>query len=420
VSIFGFVDRQVLSLLAEPIKHALDLSDAQVGLLQGLGFAIFSTFLVYPLGVMADRYDRRLILAGCVIVWSIATAACGLGRNFFELLAATIGIAVAETALVPIQYSILPDLFPFRQRVLANNIVYLASFLGIALGLMFGGAAIAALTKLHSALPVVLRSWDSWRLVFVAVALPGPVFVVLIALLKLPRTVQPVGLSDTASPSDFAAYLRRHLRTVILIFGSISMYVFAYGAVFYWIAIMLIRYYGYSPSSGGIALGVELAAQTVIGLTIASLAMRVVAPRLGRLATLRISRIAMLVAFAPTPFLLLATSTLQIFGLVLISGTAGVVAGCLSPNLFQDISPPHLRARVAAFSGIIIGLIGGAGSILVGFVSDSLHSYPKSLILAMVLVGSPGWLLAWWLMRLAEAPFRRTLSELNATETVAI
>jgi len=71
---------------------------------------------------------------------------------------------------------------------------------------------------------------------------------------------------------------------------------------------------------------------------------------------------------------------------------------------------------VAAFSGIIIGLIGGAGGILVGFVSDWLHGNPKSLVLAMVLVGTPGWLLAWWLTRLAEQPFRRTLAALGTTE----
>lgn len=420
VSIFGFVDRQVLSLLAEPIRHAMHLSDAQIGLLQGLGFAIFSTVLVYPIGVLADRYDRRIILSACVILWSVATAACGLGRNFFELLIATIGIAVGETALVPLQYSMLPDLFPFHQRVMANNIVYLASFLGIAAGLMFGGVAIAALERLHSALPLVLQSWDSWRLVFFAVALPGPLFVVLIALLKLPRKDRPGGATNTASAAGFGAYLRAHHKTIIPIFGSISMYCFAYGAVFNWLAILLIRYYGFSPSSGGIALGGQLAAQTVIGLTIASWAMRIVAPRLGRLATLRISMIAMLVAFVPTPFLVLANSVPQICALVMVSGAGGVVAGCLSPNLFQDISPPHLRGRVAAFSGIIIGLIGGAGGILVGFVSDWLHGNSKSLILAMVLVGSPGWLIAWWLMRMAEQPFRRTLATLGVIETGSV
>ena len=409
VGVFGFVDRQVLSLLAEPMSQALGLSDTQLGLLQGLGFAIFSTILAYPLGALADHYDRRLILSACVILWSAATAACGLGQNFFELLLATIGIAVGETALVPLQYSILPDLFPFRQRVMANNIVYLASFLGIAAGLVFGGAAIAALEDLHAALPPALRAWDSWRLVFFAVALPGPLFVVLIWLLKLPRKTRPGGAT---SGDGFILYLRDHAKTVVLIFGSMSLYVFAYGAVMGWLPIMMIRQFGLSPGDSGMVLGCLMAAETVIGLTIAALAMPVVTPRRGRLATLHISRIAMLVAFVPTPFLLLANSAPQVYALVLISGTGGVVAGCLSPNLFQDISPPHLRARVAAFSGIIIGLLGGAGGILVGFVSDLLSGNPDSLVLAMVLVGTPGWLLSWWLMRLAEPPFRRTLAML--------
>ena len=415
--IFGFVDRQVLVLLAEPISHSLHLSDAQIGLLQGLGFAIFSSVLVYPLGVLTDRYDRRLILSACVILWSAATAACGLGQNFYELLLATIGIAVGETALIPLQYSILPDLFPFRQRVLANNILYLSSFLGISAGLMFGGAAIAALENFHAVLPPALQSVDSWRLVFLAVAIPGPLFVVFISLLKLPRRVRATGIDDVSTASGFTAYLRIHFKTVVPIFGSISAYVFAFGAVFNWLPIMMIRSYGLSPSGGGMALGALMGAETLLGLAIATLAMRVAVPRHGRFAPLRISKVAMLVAFLATPLLLLASSATQIYALVLISGTGGVVAGCLSPNLFQDISPPHLRGRVAAFSGIIIGLIGGAGGILVGFVSDWLHCNPKSLLLAMVFVGTPGWLLAWWLMRLADQPFRHTLAILGTTET---
>ena len=417
VSIFGFVDRQVLVLLAEPMKHALHLSDAEIGLLQGLGFAIFSAVLGYPIGVLADRYDRRLILAACVILWSAATAACGLGRNFWELQLATVGIAVGETALLPLQYSMLPDLFPFRQRVLANNIVYLASFLGISVGLMFGGVAIAALENFRSIVPPALQAWESWRLVFFAVALPGPIFVALIALLELPRTLEPVRSREGApSPSGFFNYLRRYHKAVVPVFGSISMYVFAFGAVFNWLPIMLVRYYDFSPTNSGMALGGLMAVETLIGLATAQFAMRVVVPRYGRLATLRISKIAMLVGFVPTPFLLAANSAWQIYALVLISGAGGVVAGCLSPNLFQDISPPHLRARVAAFSGIIIGLIGSAGAILVGFVSDFLHAEPKGLVLAMVLVGSPGWLLAWWLTRAAEKPFRHALAELDAAE----
>ncbi len=181
----------------------------------------------------------------------------------------------------------------------------------------------------------------------------------------------------------------------------------------------MVRDFGLSPGSSGRVLGGLLAAETALGLVIAALAMRLVAPRRGRLATFHISMMAMLVGFVPTPFLLLANSAPALYALVLVSGTGGVVAGCLSANRFQDISPPHLRARVAAFSGLIIGLLGGAGGILVGFVSDVLSGHPKGLLLAMVLVGSPGWLLAWWLMRAAEPPFRRTLAILAAEESEA-
>ena len=118
------------------------------------------------------------MLSLCVIVWSLGTAACGLARSFSQLLLATTAIAAGETGLLPIIYSALPDIFPYRQRALANRINYLAGRPGAALGLSFGGAAIGALYSYHSLLPTALRSWEAWRLTFFAVApSPAPIIV---------------------------------------------------------------------------------------------------------------------------------------------------------------------------------------------------------------------------------------------------
>ena len=95
------------------------------------------------------------------------------------------------------------------------------------------------------------------------------------------------------------------------------------------------------------------------------------------------------------------------------------MAGALTPNLIQDLAPPNLRARISAIYGIIAGLIAGTGSMIVGIISDLLHNEPKALLLSIVIVGTPGWVAAWWLMRRAIEPFYSTLAELNGAEAQA-
>jgi MFS family permease len=417
-TVFGFVDRQIISLLAEPIRHALNLSDTQLGLVQGLGFTIFTTLLIYPLGVMADRYDRRLVLSLCVIVWSLGTAACGLTRNFPELLLATTAIAAGESGLMPIIYSALPDIFPYQQRVLANRIFYLAGIFGIALGLAFGGAAIKALNSHHTLLPIELRSWEAWRLTFFAVALPAPLIVFAIALLHLPRS-RSVSQPNETAPVDVGGYIRSQRLTVTLIFSSIGMYCFAYGAGFAWFPVVLERLFGVSPGDAGIALGLLFAVSTVAGVVISGWAMRFYLPKYGKAAPLRIGMIAMLFGLTPSPLMLLAKTSGEIMVLYAVLGVAGVTAGALTPNLIQDLAPSGLRARISAIFGIIVGLIGGGSGMIVGIISDHLHNEPKALLLSIVIVGTPGWLAAWWLMRRAIDPFYGTLADLSGAEAKA-
>jgi MFS family permease len=380
-----------------------------------LGFTIFSTVLIYPLGVMADRYDRRLVLSLCVIVWSLGTAACGLAGSFSQLLLATTAIAAGETGLLPIIYSALPDIFPYRQRALANRINYLAGRIGAALGLSFGGVAIGALISYHSLLPTALRSWEAWRLTFFAVALPAPIIVFAIALLHLPRA-RCVPRPNEAAPVDIWKYIRSQRLTMTLIFSSVGMYYFAFGAGFAWLPVALVRLFGISPANVGIVLGLLMAVSTVAGVAIAGWAMRLYLPKYGKGAPLRISMIAMLFGLASLPFMLMAKTGVEVMVLYGVFDVAGVMAGALTPNLIQDLAPPNLRARISAIYGIIAGLIAGTGSMIVGIISDLLHNEPKALLLAIVIVGTPGWLAAWWLMRQAIGPFHNTLAALSVAE----
>ena len=120
--IVNFVDRSILSLLLEPIKIELSLSDSQLGLLGGLAFAVFYTFLGIPIAALADRRSRVKILAVSMVIWSAMTALCGLAANFWGLLLARIGVGVGEAGASPPSHSLISDYFPIEKRATALSI----------------------------------------------------------------------------------------------------------------------------------------------------------------------------------------------------------------------------------------------------------------------------------------------------------
>src|SRR5215475_5959238 len=135
VYVFNFVDRQILSILAERIKRDLDLSDAQIGFLYGTAFAVFYSIFGIPLGRLADVWDRRRLIAIGLSFWSLMTALSGLARNFPQLAAARIGVGVGEASMSPAAFSMLSDYFTAARRSTVMAIHQSAIFIGSGLGL---------------------------------------------------------------------------------------------------------------------------------------------------------------------------------------------------------------------------------------------------------------------------------------------
>lgn len=123
----SFIDRTILSLLVEPVKAALSLSDTEVSLLHGLAFAVFYTFLGIPIARLADHYSRKRIITVGILVWSLMTAACGLAGRFSTLFLARVGVGVGEAALSPAAYSLITDLFPKKTASTCSKFVFRGS-----------------------------------------------------------------------------------------------------------------------------------------------------------------------------------------------------------------------------------------------------------------------------------------------------
>ena len=161
VYVFNFVDRQLLVILQESIKKELHLSDTQLGLLSGFTFAIFYVTLGIPIARLADKRNRRNIVAGSLALWSVMTAFSGLARNFIQLLLARIGVGVGEAGGSPPAHAMISDYFPPEKRSTALSVYSTGIYIGVLIGFLMGG---------------YLNQHLGWRTAFFVLGTPGLIF----------------------------------------------------------------------------------------------------------------------------------------------------------------------------------------------------------------------------------------------------
>ena len=138
----SFIDRQILGMLVDPIKRDFEISDTGVGLLQGLAFVAFYTFMGLPVGWLVDRYSRRSIIAVGVFFWSLMTALCAAAGNFWSLFAARMGVGVGEATLAPSAMSMTSDYFPKERLGGALSVYAMGIFVGSGIAQIVGGGSI--------------------------------------------------------------------------------------------------------------------------------------------------------------------------------------------------------------------------------------------------------------------------------------
>ncbi|TMM57917.1 MFS transporter [Maribacter algarum] len=178
VYVFNFIDRQILVILQESIKQELGLSDTQLGLMSGFTFAIFYVSFGIPIARLADKGNRRNIIAISLAVWSAFTALSGSAQNFIQLLLARIGVGIGEAGGSPPAHSIISDLYPAKKRATALAIYSTGISIGILLGFLLGGW---------------INQYFGWRTAFLVVGIPGILFAL---ILRFTVKEPPRGLSE--------------------------------------------------------------------------------------------------------------------------------------------------------------------------------------------------------------------------------
>jgi len=271
----SFLDRQILSLLVQPIKEDLGITDTQMSLLLGLAFAIFYTVLAIPLGRMADRRSRRGMIAIGITVWCLMTAACGLAKNFTHLFLARLGVGIGQAPLNPSALSMISDYFPRERRGKPIAFYSLGISLGGGIAMLVGGQVIGYVSTAPAVSLPLVGELAAWQTVLLWVGLPGLIVAVLMATIKEPVRQDKIKMQDQAADAqevmpmkEVVQFLLQRWRTYGTLFLGMSVVTIIGYAFMFWIPTMFVRTWGwtYPEISKAYGLVVLLAGPTGVAL----------------------------------------------------------------------------------------------------------------------------------------------------------
>jgi MFS family permease len=417
--ILAYVDRQILSLLVEPIKSDLHISDAQIGMLQGVAFGIFYTIAGIPLGFAADRISRGLILTLSVGTWSLMTAACGLASTYSGLLAARVGVSSGEAALGPSAVPLIRDVIPKAQLARATAIYMLGIPLGSGLAVLLGAWLLPTLSAIGTVHWPLVGALHPWQMTFFAVALPGVVITALMTTIRDPRRQRAVTARPVAPPGAVFAYLGQHWRTFVG-FGlpGIAATALTFGIGF-WIPATFARSYGLSGAQVGHYLRIWGLMSLTLG-SIGALTAGVVADRVRR----RLQDGYLRMAVVAIAIMALSYGTFSLAprpGLALLILAPGALFGIVPPIMAAaaqiELSPPEMRSLIAAMWSPIFTLIGiGFGPAIVAAANMMLFHSEQMLRYTIPVVAFCLSSVALTLLVLVRKSYCRTVTEAESRQ----
>jgi MFS family permease len=388
--IFNFLDRQILGILAEPIKADLHLTDTEFGAIGGLAFALLYSVLGLPLAYLADRTSRSGVIAASVAVWSAFTALCGTATGYLQLFLYRLGVGIGEAGGVAPSYALIADHFPPERRARALAIYSL----GIPLGLA-GGSLIGA----------YLAHWVGWRSAFLVMGIAGLILAPVLRYFvrDLPRT-KPSAAS--ASIAEVFPLLAAKPSFWLLAFASSSSSLIGY-ALALWTPAVIMRSFGLEI----VATGQFLSSLLLIGGTAGVFAGGWLADRLGttnKAWYARLPAIAWVVSAFAWAAGLMAPNLWIAWPLLLVGNAVNIL--WLGPVItaVQHLAPARMRSTASGSFLLINNLIGlGVGPLLIGRVSDALKgSYGVDALRAAAVGGTIFYLLAAILMFFAASQLR--------------
>lgn len=385
----GVVDRIVIGLLVKPIKEDLNLSDTEIGIIQGLAFALFYSLFTLPIGFLVDRWSRKAVVWGGSFIWSCGTIAGGLSNSFWGLFGSRVVMGAGEATITPGSSSLIADYFPPKDRPRAYGVFAMGGSIGIGIAYLLGGVAIGFADTVRSWMPSLLGGFADWHIVFFIVGVPGLLLAILMALtIHEPERrggYVPQGTKLSLIP------LWRELSTnrialMAVMMGTI-MNVMIVNAQLAWFPTLFVRVHEWEPTRIAMALALVGVPFGIISAITAGWSLTWLAKR-GRTDGPILVMMLQCAAWAVfgTAKCLMPTPELALIGHV---GTSLFATWAITAALtaLNQVTPNQLRGQVVAVYTLLTGLVGIAvGSGAVGLLSDYVFNYPTGIAPALALV----------------------------------
>lgn len=403
----SYIDRQIISLLVDPIKNDLGISDTQVGLLQGFAFTVFYTFAGIPLGRLADRKNRKVLIAVSMFLWSLMTAACGLAKTFTHLFIARIGVGIGEAGLSPAANSMITDYFPKDKRGKPVALYFMGVYVGVGLSFILGGMVISWVASAGEVVLPLVGELSAWQLTFMIVSIPGLLLVAVMPTVQEPfrrGRISVDGKSVDTGVGAAKAFFMQHFKAYAVIFlgfglaGSMAIGFFA------WTTPLFNRIHGWETSQIGYTFGSIIMIMGTLGIILGGAVADRLLQKGQQHAYIKVAIWAILgatvfagsAAIVPNPYVawVLLCPAVACFGMPV----------ALAPAAVNHITPNQFRGQAIAIYIFVVGLINNnLGPISVGFLNDYLFEDPlainRSMFTIALFFGTVSALILLWSIR---------------------
>jgi MFS family permease len=419
----AILDRFILSLLIDPIKRDLGLTDVQFGLLQGFAFSV--TFALFGLtaGVLTDRFNRRWTIFAGVSIWSLSTAACGLAQNFWHLTLARIGVGAGEATLNPCATSMLSDLFPRERLTSAMTVYTIGATIGAGSSVMLGGAVVQWVNS-HSIngsilLPLI-GQLQSWQAVFCIIGAPG--LFLSLAIFTVPEPLRRGVRASSAASAEMPGeghtrygtllrFMRSRRRFFTCHYLGFAIGNAVFGGCAVWYASHLARNFGWKAGQIGLYLGLCLTAGGVAGKLILGPLIDALFKRGYHDAQMRVTAACLLLA-TPVGVITNTSSSPWIFvaGVGVFTTLLAAMPAC-SFSAMNLVTPNELRGKGVALFSATAGLVGsGGGPLLIAAISDHIYGGHSTIGLGMATVVAIFCPIAAGILALGMRPMRNAVA----------
>ena len=384
---FSFIDRQILSLLAKPIKEDFGISDTEFGLLIGFAFAAFYTLIGLFCARIADSRSRIGLIAIGLFLWSLATAASAFAKNFMQLFIMRMGVGVGEATLGPSASSLIADSFPKHKLSTALSVYSMGIPVGSALAFIIGGAIIPIADGMPDISLLGFTVDYGWQKALLLVGVPGMLLTLLVLTIKEPARHGQIGDAGAVPVKKvFAFFKGRYKAYTAICFGVSMNAAFGFGSASF-IALFFDRYHGVEGADVGIIFGFISLIMGPLGLLFGGyLADRWF--KAGKKdAHIRALMVAPLGFMIPAVAFIMVEDVTAVWILLgisnfFINSPSGIAIASL-----QVITPNQMRGQIISIYIMSTSLIGyGGGPLAIGFMSDHLYSGPDSLRYAYLTV----------------------------------